>query len=110
MPVYALVAARNGPRLREVKEDDTSSRTGLRDSTGHLDATKSTMMALARVLAANVGRTVVDKTGLTGKYDFVLDWTPDQGSQAPATSGPSLFAALQEQLGLKDPIAAFREE
>jgi uncharacterized protein (TIGR03435 family) len=53
---------------------------------------------------------VVDKTGLTGKYDFVLDWTPDQGSQAPDMSGPSLFAALQEQLGLKDPIAALREE
>jgi uncharacterized protein (TIGR03435 family) len=56
------------------------------------------------------GRMVVDKTGLTGRYDFMLKWTPDEGlgsastayAGAPTdTSGPSLFTALQEELGLK---------
>jgi len=56
---------------------------------------------------------VLDKTGLTGKYDFVLEWTPDpadaraQGfgdgitEPAPVPGGPSIFTALQEQLGLR---------
>jgi len=57
---------------------------------------------------------VVDKTGLTGKYDFVLEWTPDIGAgggapgltdgpnaSVPGVPGPTIFTALQEQLGLK---------
>ena len=57
---------------------------------------------------------MIDKTGLAGKYDFVLEWTPDPGADAraqgfgngvtepaPAPGGPSIFTALQEQLGLK---------
>ena len=46
------------------------------------------------------GRTVVDETGLTDKYSFTLKWTPDDTPQSEA-SGPSLFTAIQEQLGLK---------
>jgi uncharacterized protein (TIGR03435 family) len=59
----------------------------------------------------NVGRLVVDRTGLTGTYDLDLTWTPDQPPSernaipmptAPIDpNGPSLFTALQEQLGLK---------
>jgi uncharacterized protein (TIGR03435 family) len=73
------------------------------------------LKALAHMLSQLLGRTVVDKTGLTGKYDFKLEWTPDdapppmaasgaggqQQSTLPDASGPSLFTALQEQLGLK---------
>jgi uncharacterized protein (TIGR03435 family) len=72
----------------------------------------------ANVLSRIVGRIVVDKTGLTGKYDFALKWTPDEGQgpmlpggrgpgpdgaapPPPDSSGPSIFTALQEQLGLK---------
>jgi uncharacterized protein (TIGR03435 family) len=43
---------------------------------------------------------VVDKTGLTGNYNFTLKWT-QENVEATATSGPSIFTALQEQLGLK---------
>ena len=57
-------------------------------------------------------RPVVDQTGLTGKYDFTLDWTPDEsqfggrGGQAPppadnAEAFPDLYTAIQQQLGLK---------
>lgn len=74
------------------------------------------MAFLAHRLSAIVGRPVADKTGLTGNYDFALNWTPDEGmtnnsgsSQggalsdevSPDAAGPSLFTALQQQLGLK---------
>jgi uncharacterized protein (TIGR03435 family) len=64
---------------------------------------------LADRLSTILGRTVVDKTGLTGVYDIELTYTPDPDTgqqlapgQPPADlSGPSLFTAMQEQLGLK---------
>ncbi len=49
---------------------------------------------------AQLEHTVVDRTGLTGTYTFKLEWTPDD-KQSADTPGPSIFAALQEQLGLK---------
>ncbi len=58
------------------------------------------MKSLIFSLSNDVGRIVLDQTGLTGKYDFTLKWTPD-GQQETADSGPSIFAALEEQLGLK---------
>jgi uncharacterized protein (TIGR03435 family) len=69
---------------------------------------------ILQLLSQNVQRIVVDRTGLTGNYDIDLTWTPEQLPQgrgdsppgAPALppidpNGPSLFSALQEQLGLK---------
>ena len=70
---------------------------------------------LATALSNRVGRTVVDRTGLTGAFDIDLTWTPDQMPQAPPgppppgapplpsidPNGPSIFTAVQEQLGLK---------
>jgi len=59
------------------------------------------------VLSLYVGRAVADRTGLTGPYDWTLEWTPDQllptvGGETPIDpNGPSLFAAIQEQLGLR---------
>jgi len=61
-------------------------------------------------ISARVGRPVVDETGLTGKYDVLAQWNPgdaaalppSDGSKAlPSDSGPSIFTAIQEQLGLK---------
>ena len=67
---------------------------------------------LADRLAPLVGRAVIDQTGLTGNFDFDLEWTPDNVRVAPAPNdgprippvnpdGPSLFTALREQLGLR---------
>jgi len=70
----------------------------------------ATMAQLANSLGMWVGRIVVDKTGLAGGYDFNLTWTPDQMPNRPAgaldsplvdPNGPSIFTAVQEQLGLK---------
>ena len=82
---------------------------------GHLEAEGSDTPMLARVLSQQLGRTVTDMTGLKGNYDYTLQWTPDDappptpgaGGGAPREDnggdavGPSLFTALQEQLGLK---------
>jgi uncharacterized protein (TIGR03435 family) len=64
---------------------------------------------LAGGLAVQLRRAVVDKTNLKGLYDFKVQWMPDpialgitsQGAQGTGSSGPSIFTALQEQLGLK---------
>jgi uncharacterized protein (TIGR03435 family) len=87
---------------------------GMRMFPGNLSGGSSPMAQLTNVLARFVNRTVVDQTGLTGNFDLDLQWTPDQMPQgrgdpppgAPALpaidpNGPSIFTAVQEQLGLK---------
>jgi uncharacterized protein (TIGR03435 family) len=126
LPVYELVLAKGGSKLKEATAGDTYAngikgpdgvgRGGMmRVGRGQLNAQAVPMTSLANMLSQQLHRTVIDKTGLTGKYDLELNWTPDQGSDpmfkgsegsqrtdtALDTSGPSIFTALQEQLGLK---------
>jgi uncharacterized protein (TIGR03435 family) len=111
-PIYALVLAKNGPKLKEVQE--AGARPGLRMERGRLQGMAAPMDIFAMSLSNAMGRPVVDKTGLLGKYDFVLEWTPDVGaggnsqgfgdgitSPGPAPGGPTIFTATQEQLGLR---------
>ena len=64
--------------------------------------TGAPISALANQLSSVERRSVIDKTGLTGSYDIDLKWTPDDApAGADADTGPSIFTALQEQLGLK---------
>ena len=108
--VYQLVIAKGAPKLQE------SSRKagGIRFlGRGNVEGKGSAMAGLAGYLQTLLGDVVVDKTGLTGNYDFKLTWVPDEaqagkpGAQGlPAANaaeegGPSIFTALQEQLGLK---------
>ena len=71
------------------------------------DATRSPYAAVAsslsQMLYRELGRVVVDKTGLTGRYDCALKWTPDNGTppNGDADAAPPIFTAIQEQLGLK---------
>jgi uncharacterized protein (TIGR03435 family) len=101
LPTYALVAGKNGPKLKESTAGEYSqSASGNR--TAHMAFVKATMEQLAGNLYYSVGRPVFDKTGLRGFYDFTLDWTPDYGGPPTADSnGVNIFTALQEQLGLK---------
>jgi uncharacterized protein (TIGR03435 family) len=113
LPVYALVVGKNGHKLKESQLE--ASRQGLRITRGQMNADGSTTELFAKTLANVVGRPVLDRTGLKGRYDFKLEWTPDPGGpmarigpgegpaggNPPDLSGPSIFTAVQEQLGLK---------
>lgn len=121
LPVYELVIARGGLKMKESKPDNPSGGAQPRHMTmingrGNVEGQGSTTDSLAHVLSTQVGRTVLDKTGLTGMYDYSLNWTPDDApppmaggpaggppnsAPPPDAGGPSLFTALQEQLGLK---------
>jgi uncharacterized protein (TIGR03435 family) len=113
LPVYALVVTGNAPGLHALKQSDASP-TRISTSTGQFTAEGVTMaemaQALTQELSSELSRVVVDRTGLAGRYDVTLKWTPDTGSapvnsgtegaQAP-DSGPSIFTAIREQLGLR---------
>lgn len=99
MSAYALVVAKNGPKLEASKEVGDSTNT----NRGRFEDSAVSMAGLARQLAQQLEHPVVDKTGLTGVYTLKLEWTPDEqpGSSAEPALGPSIFTALQDQLGLK---------
>lgn len=99
-PVYELVLAKGGTKLKPLPADRKPG-WGKFDR-GELILHGRSIADFAHFLSMSqsAGRTVVDKTGLTGKYDFDLKWTPDD-QQGTADAGPSLFTALEEQLGLK---------
>jgi uncharacterized protein (TIGR03435 family) len=98
--IYSLIVGKNGPKL---KEGGSAGPYLSRPSPGRLAGQRASMSSLASALAGNLGRPVIDNTGLKGGYDFSLEWTADAAPDAvPAdTSGPSLFTALQDQLGLR---------
>lgn len=122
-PVYALVIAKRGPLFKETKDADlhrspewgvicmhTRSRVGVMEMTGcPVDALASSL----DMAHGDLGRKVVNQTGLTGHYDFKLSWTPMMTSASTnadangVESGPSIFTAVKEQLGLElKPITA----
>jgi uncharacterized protein (TIGR03435 family) len=101
--VYELVVAKGGSKLREGTETSGGIRIGL----GRLTGASAPMFLLVNQLSRQLERTVIDKTALTGKYDFTLKWEPTAGPGGPDAAppsdslGPSLFTAVQEDLGLK---------
>jgi uncharacterized protein (TIGR03435 family) len=95
LPAYALVLTKGGPKLKPSSAQGGGWSTGRGRITGHLD-----MSTLADFLSTVLVRIVVDQTSLKGEYDISLTWTPDDQRGLP-DSGPSLFTALQEQLGLR---------
>lgn len=110
-PVYWLIVAKSGLRIHQSAGDADPGGT-MQVKRGQIVARDIVVSQLVTTLTQTVGRTVQDKTGLTGKYDLTLNWAPDgDGSVMPATdaaadqasasSGPSIFTAIQEQLGLK---------
>jgi bla regulator protein blaR1 len=98
--IYALVVSKNGAKFQEAKE--LGPRRGISMNGGRIQAFGAPLEMLTQSLSGQLGRPVVDKTGLTAKYDFVLEWTPDLGAAGDAAPvGPTIFTALQEQLGLR---------
>jgi uncharacterized protein (TIGR03435 family) len=127
LPVYALKVARAdgrlGPKMQPATFDCAGARSrgesppppagdrpvcGAQANPGRLMVGGYAIADFARNLAGFAGRPIVDRTGLTGTYNFELIWTPDEapppGIALPAwydPNGPSLVTAVQEQLGLK---------
>ena len=130
LPIYALVVAKGGPKLTattappmvppgdRLPGGDSAKKQfnrGIRmDGNGNLTGMAAPIALLVDVLSRQMelgNRLVQDKTGLTGDYDWTLKWTPVSMGPAPGgdaaapnasdSSEPSLFTALQEQLGLK---------
>jgi uncharacterized protein (TIGR03435 family) len=104
LPIYELVVAKGGAKLGDPK----NSGTTFDYSRGRIEVDGSNSVAfLAEELSKETGRDVVDKTGITGRYNLKLHWTPDDATEpqllngVPVDSGPTLFTALEEQLGLK---------
>jgi uncharacterized protein (TIGR03435 family) len=96
---YALLAGKKPPTLHE-KPADAGSNTNT--GRGRLTGTDLSMTDLAGLLARQLDQPVQDQTGLRGVFDVSLEWTPDQSQPDPAgRSLPSIFTAVQEQLGLK---------
>lgn len=112
MPAYVITVAGGGPKLARSGGDPNGLPGLFFKGLGVLPAINATIGDFAGVLQAVVlDRPVVDRTGLTGRFDFTLQWTPDEtqfggrGGQAAAQAGPNappgLFTAMQEQLGLR---------
>jgi uncharacterized protein (TIGR03435 family) len=104
-PIYALLVAKGGPKFGPSQKNGTTASTSSNNGnvTMTVQGTDHTLRVLAEQLSRRLGRIVVDKTGLDGRFDLTLKWVSDDLSAAgpDAPSGPSLFTALQEQLGLK---------
>ena len=101
MAVYELVMAKGGPKMKEAtpEEDDKTKMASSRG--GEIDAVAVTMDALPWMLGEITGRPVLNKTGLTAKYDFTVQYLPGAQAAADETDRTSIFTALEEQLGLK---------
>ncbi|WP_182276911.1 TIGR03435 family protein [Granulicella sp. 5B5] len=106
MPVYELVVGKKGSLLTPA--NPTEGGSGIDSDDNSLVATNVTLDELAQTLTQelqrDLGRVVVDKTGLSGRYDVKLKWTPeDDGTpgQQAADAPPTILTAIQEQLGLK---------
>lgn len=129
MPIYALALARAdkrlGPKIQlsngecdaarqaaleasgqpappPVSRGFCGSRTSVSNGVGTYSASGLALAEFIRTIAGQTGRVIVDRTGLTGTFDFDVSFTPGKpGAPAGDNPGLSLFAALEEQLGLK---------
>jgi uncharacterized protein (TIGR03435 family) len=110
--IYALTIARNGPKLKKGSEPPSGPRPltfYLSSRAVRMLGQNASMAELASVFQQGaLDRPVVDKTGLAGRFDFDLEWTPEEsqfngaGLRGTAESTqPELFTAIQQQLGLR---------
>jgi bla regulator protein blaR1 len=123
LPIYALIVAKNGHKFSQPASTD-NAHAGVSSHNGEVKVTAQTMSRFAEWLSGRVGRKVIDKTGLEGRYDFAFTYDdrrqalvaalPAEGTPAalPDPSGPSIFTALHDQVGLqlesqKGPVEVF---
>jgi uncharacterized protein (TIGR03435 family) len=101
-PIYELVMAKTGPKLKDSAGPDANGRQGFFGPPGYWVATNQPVASLVGPLSRQLGRPVRDKTGVMGRYDFTLRYSPELTQKAgDDPNAPSVFTALEEQLGLK---------
>ena len=116
IPGYVLMIAKGGPKLHEVKEGEVNSiPAGTTIQRGLVIGHQVHMMDWVGLFSGELGCPFEDNTGLTGRYDFKLEWAPDErqpngGGEPGDLNGPSIFAAVQDQLGLKLEVKKFSVE
>jgi uncharacterized protein (TIGR03435 family) len=98
-----LEVAKNGPKLEKAAAGESSTNTSNSNINTTIAARNTDMELLAKILSRSTNLPVLNHTGLTGIFNFKLQWTPDRNKPADAAApdGPSLFTAIQEQLGLR---------
>ena len=124
LPVYELLIAKGGPKITPAKPGDAYANgvkgpdgvahagmmmIGNEGTSMQLTGQGIPLTSLVAMLSRQLHRTVLDKTGLAGNYDIKLKWTPEDTSASAGSgvtdsqtdAGPSIFSALQEQLGLR---------
>jgi uncharacterized protein (TIGR03435 family) len=111
LPVYELVTIKGGPKFKEITPAELKSDVGVNGVRAggmsihnrNLTATGVPIASLVNQLSGQLQRVVVDKTGLTAKYNFQLSWSADDAGppSTDAPGPPDIFTALEEQLGLK---------
>lgn len=116
IPVYNIVVAKGGLKMTEsapaaapaAGSPATPGAAPLRGcfhtsvGNGLRVERNCTLADIRNILEGPSGRYLIDKTGLAGRYDFELHWTPDDTpADSPLAGGPSIFTAVEEQLGLK---------
>ncbi|MGA2849326.1 MAG: TIGR03435 family protein [Terracidiphilus sp.] len=102
LSIYAITVAKAGPKL--TKHTAPSNGLPTQSGSGTGDGrrfTNNSMSDFALGMQAFLDKPVVDQTGLEGRYDFVLRWSPDDASTDSPNPAPGIFTAVQEQLGLK---------
>lgn len=117
LPLYTLTVSKSGSKMKERTQPENPSDMKMTGGRGLMVGQGLPIEIVVESLSSVLGRPVKDATGLRGFYDFRLQWTPDDidPNSTGADGGPSLFAALQEQLGLRleagrGPVDAFTVE
>ena len=109
MPVYVMTVAKNGVKMKPSTQGDDGAGGSMPIQGAKIPGRDTTVQFLATGLQKLVlDRPVLDETGLTGGFDFILSWRPDpsqfhgMGDKVKSDpNDPDLFTAMQEQLGLK---------
>ena len=104
LAVYAITVAKSGVKMARSAGDPN----GIPDQTGYgkgnaqvMKFTNNSMSDLALGMQGYMDKPVLDNTGLKGRYDFTLTWTPEMTAVSDPSAAPGVFTAFQEQLGLK---------
>jgi uncharacterized protein (TIGR03435 family) len=100
IPAFVLEVAKNGPKV----ENSEGSGNTTNSQRGRIEAKGTSMKMFAEVLSRQMELPVVDQTGLEGVFSFTLQWTPESTRPVKpeeTPEGPSVFTAIQEQLGLR---------